>query len=137
MELARKLDIRESGRVAVIDPPVRFREDLEPLPPDVEYCSVEEGDLDCIVVFAKTRADLAAAMTPAVTAMRPTGSLWVAWPKQLSGYRTDVSPEVAQAAGMRFGLLDTRRLSINDGWTAMRFIVRLDDREAWSKRSFD
>jgi hypothetical protein len=137
MDLARKLDIRESSRVAVIDPPVRFTEDLEPLPPNVEYYPVEEGDLDCILVFAKTRSDLAAAMRPAVTALRATGSLWAAWPKQLSGYRTDVSAEVAQAAGMRFGLLDTRRLSINDGWTAMRFIVRLDDRETWSKRSFD
>ena len=57
------------------------------------------------------------------------GSLWVAWPKQLSGYATDVSAEVAQAAGLGFGLLDTRRLSLNDGWTAMRFIVRLDDRD--------
>lgn len=137
MDLARKLDIRAGGRVAVIDPPVRFREDLGPLPPDVEFCSAEEGDVDCIVVFAKTRADLATAMAPAVAAMRATGTLWVAWPKQLSGYATDVSAEVAQAAGMRFGLLDTRRLSLNDGWTALRFIVRLDDREAWSKRSFD
>ena len=137
MDLARRLDIRESGRVAVVDPPVRFRDDLEPLPPNVEYCSVEEGDLDCIIVFTKTRADLNAAMIPALTALRATGTLWVAWPKQLSGYATDVSAEVAQAAGMRFGLLDTRRISINDGWTAMRFIVRLDDRESWSKRSFD
>ena len=137
MDLARKLGIRESGRVGVIDPPVRFREDLEPLPVDVEYISVDEGDLDCVVVFAKTRAELAAAMVPAVTSLRATGSLWVAWPKQLSGYSTDVSAEVAQAAGMRFGLLDTRRLSLNDGWTAMRFIVRLDDRDRWSKRSFD
>jgi hypothetical protein len=137
MDLTRKLDIRESARVAVIDPPVRFREDLEPLPPNVEYCSISEGDLDCVIVFAKTRTDLAAAMPPAVSALRATGSLWVAWPKQLSGYATDVSDDVAQAAGMRFGLLDTRRLSINDGWTAMRFIVRLDDRNGWSKRSFD
>ncbi len=137
MDLARRLGIRAEARLAIIDPPVRFREDLEPLPPDVEHCSVDEGDLDCIVLFVKNRTELAARMPSAVGALRADGSLWVAWPKQLSGYVTDVSAEVAQAAGMRFGLLDTRRLALNDGWTALRFIVRLDDREAWSKRSFD
>ena len=137
MDLAHRLGIRSSSRVAVVDPPVRFLEDLEPLPAGAAYFSVQERDLDCIVVFAKTRADLATAMVPAVNALRATGTLWVAWPKQLSGYATDLSAEVAQATGLRWGLLDTRRLSLNDGWTALRFIVRLGDRDGWSKRSFD
>jgi len=137
MDLARTLGIRTGARLAIVDPPVRFTDDLESLPPGVEQLSLNDGTLDCIVLFVKSRADLAVGITSAVAALAASGSLWVAWPKQLSGYQTDVSPEVTQAAGMRLGLLDSRRLSLNDGWTAMRFIVRLDDRDGWSKRSFD
>ncbi len=137
MDLVRALGIRSGVRLAIVDSPVRFSEDLEPLPAGVQHLSLADGNLDCIVLFVESRADLTDAMPPAVDALAASGSLWVAWPKQLSGYPTDVSTGVAQAAGMRFGLLDSRRLSLNDGWTALRFIVRLDDREAWSKRSFD
>ncbi len=137
MDLVRTLGIRDGARLAIVDPPVRFSEDLGPLPPNVEQLPLDSGDLDCIVVFVKSRAELAAGLAAPVRALAAAGSLWVAWPKQLSGYTTDVSVDAVQAAGMRFGLLDTRRLSLNDAWTALRFIVRLDDREAWSKRSFD
>ncbi len=123
--------------MAVVDAPVRFVDDLGPLPPEVEELTLSDEHLDCIVVFVKSREQMSGSVAYAVKAMAATGSMWVAWPKQLSGYVTDVSIEAAQAAGMRYGLLDTRRLSFNDGWTAMRFIVRLDDRQAWSKRSFD
>ena len=137
MELARTLGIREGTRLAIVDPPVRFTEDLAPLPAGVESMSLGDADIDCAVVFAKTRDELTDRVAGAVRSLAASGSLWVAWPKQLSGYATDVSAEAVQAAGMRHGLLDTRRLSLNEGWTAIRFIVRWDDRKAWSKRSFD
>jgi hypothetical protein len=137
MDLSRKLGIRSGMRLAIVDPPGRFREDLEPLPEGVEQVTLEEGALDCIVLFVKTRAELATASAAAVRAMVPACSLWIAWPKQLSGYTTDVTADAVQATGLRHGLLDVGRLAVNEAWTAMRFIVRMDDRAGWAKRSFD
>ena len=137
MDLTRKLGIRPGGRFAFDNPPVRFTDDLGPLPDGAVALTLSDESLDCIVLFVKSRTDLADSLNQAVRVLDAKGSLWVAWPKQLSGYATDVSADVVQASGMRRRLLDTRRISVNDGWTAMRFIVRLDDREAWSKRSFD
>lgn len=137
MDLARKLGIRPGTRLATIDAPLRFDDDMQPLPPGVEQLTLDDKDLDCIVIFVTSRAEVASAVARVLPCLAATGNVWVAWPKQLSGYSTDMSVEVAQAAGMRFGLLDTRRLSLNDGWTSMRFIVRPDDRAGWSKRSFD
>lgn len=136
MDLAGKLGITPESRMAVVDPPVRFGEDLV-LPSDVASLTLEDGDLDCIVLFVKSRAELRPLVEAAARSLVATGTLWIAWPKQLSGYNTDMSVEAAQAGGLRHGLLDTRRLSLNDAWTAIRFIVRVDDREGWSKRSFD
>ncbi len=136
MDLARTLGVRAGARLAIVDPPVRFGEDLQ-LPADVESLTLEDRDLDCVILFIKDRTTLPSTVASAARVLAPTGTLWVAWPKQLSGYNTDMNGEAVQASGLRSGLLDTRRLSPNDGWTAMRFIVRVDDRDGWSKRSFD
>ena len=136
-ELARRLGIRSGARLGVVNPPGRFLEDLGPLPDGVEHVPIEEGDLDCVVLFVRSRDELARSVAGAVRAMNPECSLWVGWPKQLSGYTTDLTAEAIQAAGMRYGLMDARRLSLGDAWTGMRFIVRWDDRKAWAKRSFD
>ena len=136
MDLARALGIRDGTRLAVVDAPVRFRDDLGPLI-NVEQVELDGSPIDCVAVFVKTRDELAARLADAVPPLVAAGSLWVAWPKQMSGYATDLSADVVQAAGRRLGLLDVRRLSVNEGWTAMRFIVRMEDRAAWAKRSFD
>ena len=127
----------DAGELEVADPAVISGAVALLAAPTAPRPALEEGGLDCIVLFVTTRAELATAAAAAVRAMAPTCSLWIAWPKQLSGYSTDITAEVVQAAGLRYGLLDARRLSVNDAWTAMRFIVRMDDRAAWAKRSFD
>ena len=136
MDLARTFGIREGTRLAVVDAPVRFRDDLGPLI-DVEQVELDGSPVDCIALFAKTRDELTAHLADAARALVADGSLWVAWPKQMSGYATDLSADVVQAAGRRLGMLDVRRLSVNEGWTAMRFIVRMEDRSEWAKHSFD
>jgi len=135
--LVRKLGITEGARVAFVNPPVRFEEDLAPLPPGVEQLSLRAKNLDVIVIFAKTRSELAERMDMAVRHLVADGGLWISWPKPLSGYATDLQSNVAQAVGLATGLVDNKVASFNDAWTGMRFVVRVADRAAWSKRSFD
>lgn len=135
--LSKKLGITEGARVAFVNPPVRFEEDIAPLPPRVEQLSLRAKDLDVIVIFAKSRLELADRMNVAVRHLAADGGLWVAWPKPLSGYDTDLQSNAAQAMGLATGLVDNKVASFNDAWTGMRFVVRVADRAAWSKRSFD
>jgi len=135
--LAKKLGIKAGARVAFVNPPVRFEEDVAPLPPGVEQLSLRAKDLNVIVVFAKSRYDLADRMDTAVRHLAADGGLWLSWPKPLSGYTTDLQSNVAQAIGLATGLVDNKVASFNDAWTGMRFVVRVTDRDAWSKRSFD
>lgn len=123
--------------MAFVNAPVRFDGDLAPLPQGVEQLSLRANDLDVIVIFSKSRADLADRIGVAVRHLAADGGLWVSWPKPLSGYATDLQSNVAQAIGLATGLVDNKVASFNDGWTGMRFVVRVADREAWSKRSFD
>ena len=135
--LATKLGIKEGARVAFVNPPVRFEEDLAPLPPGVEQLTLRAKDLDVIVIFAKSRSELAERVNVATRHLAADGGLWISWPKPLSGYTTDLQSNVAQAIGLVTGLVDNKVASFNDAWTGMRFVVRVADRAAWSKRSFD
>ena len=135
--LAKKLGIKEGSRVAFVNPPVRFEEDLAPLPPGVEQLTLRAKDLDVIVIFAKSRSELAERVNVATRHLAADGGLWISWPKPLSGYTTDLQSNVAQAIGLVTGLVDNKVASFNDAWTGMRFVVRVADRAAWSKRSFD
>ena len=135
--LAKKLGIKEGARVAFVNPPVRFEEDVAPLPAGVEQLSLRAKDLDVIVVFAKSKSELADRMGVATRHLAADGGLWISWPKPLSGYSTDLHSNFAQAIGLATGLVDNKVASFNVAWTGMRFVVRVVDREAWSKRSFD
>ena len=135
--LAKKLGIKEGARVAFVNPPVRFEEDLTPLPPGVEQLTLRAKDLDVIVIFGKSRSELAERVNVATRHLAADGGLWISWPKPLSGYTTDLQSNVAQAIGLVTGLVDNKVASFNDAWTGMRFVVRVADRAAWSKRSFD
>ncbi len=135
--LARKLGIKERSRVAFVNPPVRFEEDVAPLPPRVESLTLRAEDLDVIVLFVKDRSELSERMRVATRHLAADGGLWISWPKPLSGYATDLDSNAIQAIGLAAGLVDSTVASFNDAWMGMRFIVRVPDREAWSKRSFD
>jgi hypothetical protein len=54
--------------------------------------------------------------------------LWVAWPKKSSGVSTDLRFEVVQSIGLAGGLVDTKICAIDEVWSGLRFVIRLQDR---------
>jgi hypothetical protein len=56
------------------------------------------------------------------------GGLWIAWPKKSSGVPTDVSESSVRKAGLHLGLVDNKVCAIDDTWSALRFVYRLDRR---------
>ena len=61
-------------------------------------------------------------------ALAQNGGLWVAWPKQASGVRTDLNERVVRRFGLGQGLVDNKVCAIDETWSGLRFVVRLADR---------
>ena len=70
------------------------------------------------------------AETP-LAALASTGGLWIAWPKKSAGVPTDLSDQVVQETGLATGLVDNKVCSIDEVWSALRFVVRVEERAAW------
>jgi hypothetical protein len=128
ISLGQKLGIKEGRRVLVLDPPVGFVRRLDPLPPGVGVTTKILHLNDVIVVFASSRAVLGELFHKARPAMAPRASLWLAWPRKSSGFFTDLDETLVRAVGLAGGLTDNKIISIDEIWSALRFIEKERDR---------
>jgi hypothetical protein len=130
--LARKLGIKPGARVALLHAPARFEDELAPLPEAVVLLTSARAPLEVALLFATQRLDLARRFAQAASALAPAGGLWIAWPKRASGVPTDVTESEVRMIGLASGLVDNKVCAVNDVWSALRFVIRVNDRPAIS-----
>ena len=128
--LATKLGIKEGHRVAFVSAPDGFLELLGELPEGVTVKSRASRPLDVIVFFTKRRADLMRRIPVLRRAMEPAAGLWIAWPKRASGVETDMTEDVARELGLANRLVDNKVAAIDETWSGLRLVIRLEDRPA-------
>jgi len=54
--------------------------------------------------------------------------LWISWPKQASGVATDLTEDVIRAIGLAHGLVDVKVAAVDELWSGLKFVRRLEDR---------
>ncbi|MEW6210014.1 MAG: DUF3052 domain-containing protein [Acidobacteriota bacterium] len=126
--LVKKLGIKENARILLVEAPDDFLEELDPLPPGVSINRPPLRSLDLVLLFVKTRSQLAKSFSKLAGKLSPAGMLWVAWPKKASGVATDLSFDSVQKEGLSAGLVDTKICAINEIWSGLKFVIRLKDR---------
>jgi len=81
-----------------------------------------------LVLFTARRAELERRFAALKKTLAPADGLWVAWPKKASKIETDLDFDTVQRIGLDHGLVDNKIAAIDERWTAMRFVYRLEDR---------
>lgn len=126
--LAKKLGIQKGHRVALVGAPKGFESTLEPLPPGVRLSRRAQGNLDVILFFTRSQAELVDRFGKLAARLVPDGGLWIAWPKKTSGVATDLSFDPVQKVGLAAGLVDNKVCAVDETWSGLRFVYRLKDR---------
>ena len=126
--LVKKLGIKPGFRVALVSAPKDFRHELADLPERVSFVTSLETNLDFVLFFSKSQADLKANFSRLASRLAPAGMLWVAWPKKASGVTTDLSDNSVREIGLEAGLVDVKVCAINDVWSGLKFLIRVKDR---------
>ncbi|HJU65897.1 MAG TPA: DUF3052 domain-containing protein [Gemmatimonadaceae bacterium] len=126
--LPRKLGIKSGFRVAFLHAPSDFARTLGELPDDVRITTQARSESDLAVLFVTSAATLRREFPRLVPRIATDGMLWVAWPKKASGLQTDLTFDVVQRTGLGEGLVDTKICAIDDTWSGLRFVRRLEDR---------
>ena len=133
--LPKKLGIRAGLRVALVGAPPGFDAKLGAPPDGVVVTRAARGvrTLDLVVLFARAVSDIEARLGAAARALAYDGGLWIAWPKRSSGVKTDVTEDEVRARGLATGLVDNKIAAIDETWSALRFVHRIEDRSPKAK----
>jgi len=125
--LATKLGIVSGSVLITLKKPPELA--LE-LPPAVTVRTRLGGRADVIVAFANKSSELTGRMERMAAAIFPSGGLWIAWPKKASKVPTDLSDHVVRDLAFPLGLVDNKVCSVDETWTALRVVWRLEHRSA-------
>jgi hypothetical protein len=124
--LAQKLGIKEGHRLRFVDAPASFEPSLAPMPSGTKPAG--KGEADLVVAFHKSRGELGRALPKMMERLHPDGSLWVAWPKKASGIPTDVTEDVVRELALPLGLVDNKVCAIDETWSGLKLVLRLENR---------
>jgi hypothetical protein len=118
----------------LIRAPDGFEALLDPLPERVRLRTQARGSVDVVLFFATRMAELERRFASLARALDPAGGLWIAWPKKTSFVATDLSENHVRDVGLANGLVDNKVCAVDDTWSGLRFVYRLVDRPARTKR---
>lgn len=127
--LAKKLGIKEGAKIALLNAPEKFIEELGPLPSSVEVYEALCGDLSLVLLFETRASVMRDTFSDCANRILQDGMIWVAWPKKASKVPTDLSFDVTQKIGLDAGLVDTKICAINDVWSGLKFVIRKENRK--------
>jgi hypothetical protein len=116
--VAKKMGIKAGSRAIFVNAPDSAEDAIDP--PDLDVVTRLSGDFDYIHLFTKSQADLDRTFPRLRDHLRPTGMLWVSWPKG-GKLGTDLSMTKVIKIGYDHGLVESKCLSVDTTWSALKF----------------
>jgi Protein of unknown function (DUF3052) len=126
--LPKKLGIRDGFRVCFVGAPSEVRTELDPALANCVVAHDGKSALDFVMVFTKSKAELAREFKRISKLLAPAGMLWVSWPKKTSGVPSDLDENVVREIGLAAGLVDVKVCAVTEIWSGLKFVRRLKDR---------
>lgn len=116
--VAEKMGIKKGTRAIFVGAPSDALKSIDA--PVLEVSQALRGDFDYIHFFAKSQADLSKKFPTFRSHLKPTGMLWISWPKA-GKQGTDLSLTKIIKIGYDCGLVESKTLSIDATWSAIKF----------------
>lgn len=127
--LIKKLGIKAGYTLLLINYPVNYFDLIGDLPEGTKMLENENEKADFIHFFTKEKAELEEALPELITVLKPTGMLWVSWPKKASKIPTDIDGNVIRELGLKTNVLvDTKICAVDEVWSGHKFMIRKDQR---------
>ncbi len=128
-DLVKRLALKPGMSVLVINAPAGYVEQLRAAFPEGEVHALEErpggkGHFDMVHLFALNRGELESFYNTAHAAMRPDSNLWISYPKQSSGIKSDLNRDSLFRNLTSDGWQAMGQTSLGDVWSAMRYKLR-------------
>jgi hypothetical protein len=114
--IAKKLGMKEGMRAIFVNAPEEAVQAIHPPRLELEL----KGDFDYIHLFAKSQDEFKDDFPRLKDHLKPTGMLWVSWPKN-GQLGTNLSLPTIIQLGYSYGLVESKTISIDTTWSAIKF----------------
>ena len=138
--LPKKLGIKPGHTVVLLDAPAGFIRTFEV--PEATRISqqLRHPAIDVMIVFATSLHALEGRFSKLASKMHPEGGLWIAYPSASGLARrtrrlTDITDELIRRIGLAAGMNDNKACDLGAGWSAIRLVTRLENRDAVAYRT--
>lgn len=116
--VSKKLGIKEDARAFLVNAPDDAVQAIGL--PSLELAEKLNGKFDYIHLFVKSQEEFNKMFPRLKAHLKPTGMLWVSWPKNKK-LGTDLTLPRVIDLGYRHGLVESKTISIDATWSAIKF----------------
>lgn len=116
--VSKKMGLKAGSRAFLMNAPAEAIEAIAL--PQLEIATELTGDFDYMHLFVKTQHEFNNTFPRLKKHLKPTGMLWVSWPKN-GKLGTDLKLTKVIELGYNFGLVESKSISIDDTWSALKF----------------
>jgi hypothetical protein len=119
--LTERLALTGQLRALILNAPKGYRTLLGPLPPDITVNTKPSGQYDFVHLFVSNQGELGQLGPSTLKAVKPTGILWISYPKQGGGMESDINRDTGWDLVTKAGFEPVTQVAVNDIWSALRF----------------
>ena len=116
--VSKKMGIKEGMRTFLVNVPKDALETIDLR--DQQIAATLTGNFDYIHLFTKSQAEFEDRFPKLKAHLKPTGMLWVSWPKNRK-LGTDLTLTKVIELGYNHGLVESKTISIDATWSAIKF----------------
>ena len=127
--LVKKLGIKPGFKVFFANPPDNLQTLLGELPENVTLLNKPMSPVDYIQLFTKSNEELQTQFPILKEALATNGLFWISWPKKAAKVETDLDENVVRDIGLQNGLVDVKVCAVDEIWSGLKFVYRLQDRK--------
>jgi len=125
--LAKKLGIQPGSRMLAVNPPPHFKGLLDPWPDGAVFDVEPKGLYAVIVTFEANSEAVLDRFNQLIPHLEDRGGLWFSWPKKASPlFVPGLTEDLIRNIGLTTGLVDNKVCAIDEDWSGLRFVRRLD-----------
>jgi hypothetical protein len=127
--LPKKLGLKPELVAAFVSLPPELDSLTTDIPTASTAASLEEATgsgLDYLHVFETERARLEDHALHLKAMLKPTGMLWISWPKKASKVPTTITEDVLRTIFLPTGLVDVKVCAVTEIWSGLKFMIRKD-----------
>jgi hypothetical protein len=126
--LAKKLSLKDGMRVWRDGMPDSAWREIAAEGLQLQLLDGPEAPIDAAHILVTERADLEAKLNQFLPLLASAGMIWVSWPRKASKVPTDITEDVIRDVALPIGLVDVKVCAIDDVWSALKLVVRRQNR---------